>query len=316
MAAASSDADECEAQRPAARGAMASSMLQIGSSRVSVSEERLENERVRENMITDHIVERRKLQVSGMVLEDMDPADAVSLMRSFAGSIDRHFFENVNLVSDAHPHELFLDQMNSLHTFLCRISEGTSDCEAEYTQVLTDAFNSFMGAATSFVQYVTGTRRETRSKVTKQGVTDPELLSLLQDNLIKSMRYSVSVGEDPDAMKRMVRRAMRKISDLSDDSLLEYTGRTKAELTAEYVRLALETICVHTTASCSERIEAEIAEVSGFATDAGVPIGATLLQASLRPVVQLLMKVFDLPERPQETQAERSAAIKVLMDEE
>merc|ERR1719422_1566599 len=101
-------------------------------------------------------------------------------------------------------------------------------------------------------------------------------------------------------MKRMVRRAMRKVSDMDDASLLTYTDHTKVGLTSEYMRLGLETICIHTTTSCSQRIHDEIAEITGLASAAGVPIGATLLQAGLGPLVQLVMKAFDLPENPKE----------------
>merc|ERR1719499_2023111 len=209
--------------------------------------------------------------------------DAVALMRSFAGAIDQDTFKNVDLRSDADHHTMFLAQ--------------------------TAAINDMI----SHIQRVTGARRNTRARqLTEPGRADPALLSMLQDNLLKSMRYTVSLGEDQHALKHMVVKAMKKISDMDDASLLTYADHTKLELVHEYVRLSLRTICLHTTASCSQTLHDEMSEVGGLAGSSG----ASLLQAGLRPIVQLLMKAFGLPEHPKETQAERSAAINALLKDQ
>jgi len=317
VAAASAEADECEAQEPADREEKGSSIMQIGSRDFAVSEQLLENERARENIITESIVKRRQMQLAGFVQEGMSEADAVSLMRSFAGSIDENFLSDLDLSSDADLHTLFVEQMSAIHSLLCHVRQGTSDCESEYTQMMTDTYDSITEAATSLVQYVTGTRRKTKAKqLTEQGQTDPVLLSMLQDNVLKTMRYGVKLGENQDAMKHMVRTAMKQISDMDDASLLAYNDHTKSELVSEYHRLNMATMCLYTTASCSETLHDVIVEVTSLVSTAGVPIGTTLLQAGLSPVVQLLMKIFDLPEHPKETQAERSAAIQALLMEE
>lgn len=286
-------------------------MLQHAGSSTAASQQQIQREKVRQDTIVEYFTKNWLMMLSGLVLEGVKQADAISLVRSFAADFHLEDWEQVDLHSEKSLHELFVAQAAAQHEMICFVREKDGDCEAEWGKLLHDTLTAISAMSAKLVQMMVGRRAEERALSTsEQGSTDPKLLELAEGILHTSMKLSVANGEDQDAVKQITADSMARLAQMDDHSLLEYADYSKADLSMAFATLNLQSTCLVTTGSCSEHLHRIIVEWTNLSSG-GAAIA--LLQAGVRPVVQVVMKIMGLPEFPEETATERNAARKAYL---
>lgn len=273
---------------------------------VDVSQEQLKREALRQETLTESTVQFVLMAIALFISEGLSYPHAISLARNFAASFDGVTWTDTDLHSDASYHELVLDRTAPLEEMLCIIRhKGQQDCQNEEKRLFQTLLQqvSLLGTAL----FRDDGRHAAKHHEVEQGLADPKLLELWAESRFRGAKIAVKIGEDTDAIKHIFSDAMAQMRAMSDEELLTYAGMSKVGIAAAYMETSFRVICLHTTESCDDTMTAWIDELAGLAEWGA---STSLLQAGVRPAVQLVMKVMGIPERPEEIAAERAAATK------
>lgn len=306
--------------------------LGVGSKMASTQQEMLREVARREDIVHG-MVDRRLMMYATMVLEGVAVADVVSLARAFSSAFAPDAPQE--LISSESLQQLIKDQSVPFHDMICHIRNGGKtgvDCEKEWQQFTADALSVLAELGSSFVQLVHPSwRRGSTIIMGAEGRTDPVLLDGMERHLNAALKILVKTGEDPASAVQLAQEAVGRLQALSDEQLLAYVDTSSATLSKKFLISVLRTACLPTTSSCSDTLAQIIWAVDNlphgdgdvgskaaapYYLQSGAGVGSSLLQSGAGAVVQLVMKLFGLPEHPEETVAERAAAVEAYLKQQ
>jgi len=312
MVAVATDVEECGGG--AACPALGSSLLQrkINMEQNNMlTRQQLEHEKRRRDTLVESLVERRLMILASLVREGMSEPDAVSSMQSWAEGFNVDDVSVKDLSSDSSLHALIQEGLVPLHHLICHVRQVEAGCETEWKEYMNDALNILSEIRSSLLQLLVGKGRTTKEvPIIEKGRTDPKVLELLQEHFLRYLKVIVKSGEDPGSALQMSSEAMGRLKTMSPSSLLAYTQYSKAELAKKYFLSILHTACLPSTGSCADLLSTMV-----WTADEEAHGGTTLLQVAVRPAVQLIMRIFGLPEVPEETAVERAMATEAYLKE-
>lgn len=285
-------------------------MEQRGS--LVLSKQQIEREEVRHKQMVDEAVERRLLVLGTLVLEGMKPEDAVSLHKSLAtelaeelGVVKANELKSTSSVSD-----LVKEAGEPIHTMICHIQKNEDNCAKEWSKLAQNAVKAnsqiFSELGSNLLQFLTGSiEKKPVVASIEEGETDPELLKLLKDSVVKALKIFVRVGEDPDSMLLVAQDTMDELRKLDSTELLKFSQDTRFDLVKKLHVSLLHSLCRAANKSCVDDVASMVANTKEYADGQK---GTSLLEAALRPAVRVVLKLLDIPEFPEETAAERAEA--------
>jgi len=315
VAAAFAHAQECDdvggvACAQSASSLVGSSLLQHAGRKLVTALER-EEER-REKMI-DGVVERVQLALAGLVREGVSKADAMALGKDYSASLKAKLPAMTELSSSATYDEIEQERLDVFHGLVCHVRQAEGDCSAEWTHYAQAGVDFITNVGTNLLQLVNGKSVETdMAHASGRGQTDQTLLEGLTKTTRLSLASMVKLGEDPESARLIFSDAMDRLSAMDGEEEIAFSKLSPPQLARKYLKDIFHTACLPSTGSCTD-ILTDYAKVVYATAHPDGGVGSSLLQAGVRPVVQLAMKVLGVPEFPKETKAERTAVVKAYL---